>query len=78
MKRRLSKARARLLVAQAIFAELRHHADNGSEWLSVDTDGEWFDERDYQTMCDALEEVCDMLERRADRMEHTQKRKRNR
>ena len=73
--RPITRARARLLVAQAAVSELRHHVSNGSEWLSMDLDGTYFDEESYAVMCRELEDLCDMLERRAERMERAQERR---
>jgi len=60
------------LVAQVVVSELRHHVSNGSEWLSMDLDGTYFDEESYAVMCRELEDLCDMLERRAERIERAQ------
>jgi len=74
-KRPITRARARLLVAQAAVSELRHHVDNGSEWLWHDLDGSEFSQTEHLKLRRELEDLCDALERRAERIERTQQRR---
>jgi hypothetical protein len=74
-KRPITRAYARLLVARVAVSELRHHVDNGSEWLWHDLDGSEFSGTEHLKMRRELEDLCDMLERRAERIELAQKRR---
>lgn len=72
----MTKREARAYVLRVLSVEVRHHLDNGSEWLerplradgiAVDADGA-FSNADQERIAEAVLEIADSLERRAARL----------